>query len=126
MTTVSLKPLVYGLAILFLVGGCAEVLETDLSTKQVQLVAPSNGVAIPDSIALTFAWDSVAGANKYLLQIASPSFDSIVQLIADTPVFGTFLYLPAIPNIGQYQWRVMASNSSSSTPFCTPWNFTIQ
>jgi hypothetical protein len=126
MKTINKKRVLYGLAIIVLLQGCAEVLEKDLSKEKVQLVAPSNGISAPDSVALTFAWDSLDGASQYRLQIASPSFDSIVQLIADTPVAGMFLSLPAFSIAGKYQWRVMASNTSSSSPYSAPWTFTIQ
>ena len=119
------KTLLCALAGALLIAGCAEMLEKDLSKKNVLLVAPSNGVTEPDSAAITFAWDSVDDAKNYRLQVAMPSFDSIVSLLADTTVYGTFFTLPALDSPGQYQWRVMASNTTSSTPFSTPWTFLI-
>ena len=116
----------YLLGAALLLGGCAELIEKDLSKKNVGLIAPSNNVAIPDSLALSFAWDSVDGATQYTLMVATPSFDSIVQLVADTVVTRTSLTLPALNTTGQYQWRVMASNNTSSTPLSAPWTFLLQ
>lgn len=113
------------LAAAFLSTGCAEVIQKDLSKLNVILIAPSNNVSIPDSVALTFAWDSLAGAQTYTLQVVTPSFDSVVQLLADTTVYGTYLSLPSFNSPGTFQWRVMASNNTSSTSFSGPWNFQV-
>ena len=106
--------------------GCAEAIEKDLSKKTVRLMAPSDGIAVADSTALTFAWDSLDGAKQYQLQVVSPSFDSIVYLYADTTIKGFLFTLPVFTVRGRYQWRVLGFNTTSSSEYSAPWNFTVQ
>lgn len=109
-----------------LASGCAELIEKDLSKKTVQLVTPSDGIMAADSSAMTFAWDSLDGANRYTLQVVSPSFDSAVLLLADTTMKGFFYNIPLLTVRGRYQWRVMGLNNTSSSEYSTPRNFTVQ
>jgi hypothetical protein len=120
------KQFLYALLLCLCAQGCAEAIEKDLSKKQVTLTAPSDQVVVPDSSALTFAWDSLEGAIRYKLQVVSPSFDSIVQLYADTTVTGFFYTLPLLTVRGRYQWRVMGLNNTTVSEYSVPWNFTVQ
>jgi hypothetical protein len=126
MKRIKGKYLVGALLLAAMVQGCAEALEKDLSKQTVRLVAPSDGIVAPDSSAMTFAWDSLDGASRYTVQVVSPSFDSTVGLYADTTVKGFFFTLPQLTVRGRYQWRVMGSNTTSSSAYSVPRSFTVQ
>jgi hypothetical protein len=102
--------------------GCKEVFERTLDKDTVVLAAPGNNVSSM-SASQTFFWEPVDSGVNYELQIVSPRFDSIVRLAADTFIQRNILTLTLDTAI--YQWRVRAFNSSSTTPFSTPWTFTI-
>ena len=103
--------------------GCDEVLETDLSGEKVILLAPVNNLITSDTLH-TFFWEKLDGATSYQLQIVSPRFDSIVRLIADTPVTVNTFTIDL--NINTYQWKVRATNKGSSSDFSETWNLKIQ
>jgi hypothetical protein len=126
MKRIKGKYIVYALLFGLLAQGCAETFEKDLSKRTVRLFAPSDGVTAADSAAMTFAWDSLDGANKYTLQVVSPSFDSVVQLLADTTVHGFFYTIPQLTIRGRYQWRVMGLNNTSSSEYSVVRSFTVQ
>jgi hypothetical protein len=80
----------------------------------VVLLAPSNGLRTTTS-SQTLWWEYVENADKYNVQIVSPSWDSINQLIADTNITGNKFSITLPP--GEYDWGVSAFNSSGSTPY---------
>lgn len=101
---------------------CEEILLVDdISDKEVTLTAPVDNAAL-SSTGVAFSWDNVVNADKYQLQIATPNFETPLQIVLDTLVskksFTTQL------NIGQYQWRVRAVNSGYETSYTTR-SFTI-
>lgn len=105
-----------GLIIFFaiLMAGCEDVLETNISSQQVVLLSP------PDSLVSTltyqnFWWQELAGADNYNLQIVSPSFTYIKQLITDTTLYSTKFSYSLLPGI--YEWRVKAVNFGYETPY---------
>ena len=116
----------FALLLGLLAQGCAEAIEKDLSKRTVRLLAPSDGVTAADSTAMTFAWDSLEGANRYTVQVVTPSFDSIVTLVADTTLKRFFYTIPQLTIRGRYQWRVMGLNNTSSSGYSVPRNFTVQ
>ncbi|WP_411032225.1 hypothetical protein [Spongiimicrobium sp. 3-5] len=100
---------------------CEDVLEVpDISNQRVELLAPSDGSTVRDSI-VNFTWNGVAEANAYLIQVATPSFENAAQIVLDSVVVldTTFLGTKAtriLPN-SSYEWRVKAQNSDFETPF---------
>jgi hypothetical protein len=60
---------------------------------------------------------------NYELVIVTPRFDSVVSLVTDTTVSTNVLAMTLGP--AQYQWKVRAFNSVSTTPFSSPWTITI-
>lgn len=95
---------------------CDDIIEDDLSSDVVQLVSPSDSVKTT-VVAQTFIWQAVKGATGYRLEIATPSFDRAEQMVVymelDTIVYKCTLFP------GNFQWRVVALNSSSSSKFAT-------
>ncbi len=93
---------------------CIDVFEIDLTEKNVELLAPSDGL-ITDVTSHIFWWSDVKGALGYELQIVSPDFSNIsilkVDTILETDNF-KFMLQP-----GNYHWRVRAFNGASSSVF---------
>jgi len=91
-------------------------IKVDLSGTKVSLLSPTDKSTIVDK-KITLWWNQVTGAEKYNLQIVSPSFANPTKLIYDqwitTNSFVTEL------DAGNYEWRVKASNSISETAFST-------
>ncbi|KDN54713.1 hypothetical protein [Flavobacterium seoulense] len=100
---------------LITVTSCEEILlETDISKKEVQLVAPANNISF-NATGVTFTWEAVPDATKYRLQIAKPSFENPSQIVLDTTITATsFNQQLAIAN---YEWRVRALNSAYETNY---------
>jgi len=102
---------------------CEEVLEPSLETKKVVSLAPVDNL-ISVSTSQTFYWETLNGATKYQLQIVSPRFDSIVQLISDTTILTN--QFPFSLSQGNYQWRVRAINNSTHSNYSDIRKMTIQ
>ncbi len=93
----------------------------DLTGKVVVLRSPSSNGYVT-STKVTFWWDEVPGADKYLIQVVSPDFIHTQNLIVNESLTAQSLSveLPA----GAYQWRVKALNSIYTTAFFSD-SFTI-
>ena len=102
---------------------CETALEENLSGKKPVLLAPVNNLVTIDTMH-TFYWERMDGADEYQLQLVSPRFDSIVQLIVDTTINGNTFTMDLNPK--RYQWRVKAINSGSESDFSDIWNLEIQ
>ena len=95
---------------------CNDFVEPNISNKEINILAPENGYKTSNT-AMLFWWDELKGAQKYSLQIVSPSFSSIQRLILDTNVTKnkyTFALQP-----GKYQWRIKAINNGGCTDYVT-------
>ncbi|MDD4193265.1 MAG: hypothetical protein PHI28_18160, partial [Mangrovibacterium sp.] len=93
----------------------------DISQSTVLLRSPNTSAPLTVNM-VTFWWEEVPGAEKYLLQVVSPGFDQTGNLLVNEWAEETTraLELPA----GTYQWRVKAANSQYSTNYSTG-NFSI-
>ncbi len=100
---------------------CGEIFEKNLGKEPVTLLSPTNNYETT-TLTQNFWWEEIKGATKYNLQIVSPSFSSINQMVLDTNLIDNLYTFTLSP--GQYQWRVKAMNESSSTAFVT-YNLTI-
>lgn len=103
--------------------GCKEVWQKSLDKVIVVLVAPGDHVVSADSVQ-SFYWQPVDTPVSYELVVVRPSFDSAIGLVTDTMLTGNSFRLQLAP--GQYQWKVRAFNSVSTTAFAVPWTFTIK
>lgn len=100
---------------LITIASCEEILlETDISKKEIQLVAPANNTNF-NSTGVTFTWEAVSDATKYRLQIAKPNFESPTQIVLDTLITST--YFTQQLSIANYEWRVRALNSAYETNY---------
>jgi len=107
------------LGVIVLFTSCEEgsiLIETDISGRQVTLLAPGNGVEVSTNVVF-FDWETVDDATAYEIQVARPDFDNTEQLFVNTrdSITSSQAELP----IGSYQWRVRATNSNSQTQYAT-------
>ncbi len=100
----------------------ALLIEPDLSSSNVTVLAPLNNTVV-ESNNVNFNWDAVTDATKYQLQVAQPDFVNASQLLVDSIMPETSYNLTLEPN--EYQWRVKAMNENSETVYSTV-NFTVQ
>jgi len=110
LTNVSL------LLCLLVFAACKDIIKNDLSNTQLQIQTPPDNFRT-NNFSLTFVWDQLKDAEYYHLQIATPRFDSMQQLLLDTLVSNTNYTFTLNP--GKYQWRIRAENSGSSTSYIT-------
>lgn len=102
-----------GLLIL-LFAQCKDIIEEDLADQAVFMISPPDGDTTTVST-ITFWWDYIDGADKYNLQVVSPSFNYVERLILDTNITGNKFQHSLTP--GDYEWSVMGFNSASNSRF---------
>lgn len=96
---------------------CEEILfEKDISTAQLEILAPRNNSLIKAST-IFFSWTKVEGATTYEVQLATPNFESAQQIIFNSIVEEISYSDDLLP--GDYEWRVRAVNSGYSTAFAS-------
>jgi hypothetical protein len=93
-----------------------DIIVKDIKDKIVTALSPPDGFNTPNN-SITFWWEKVDGAEKYNVQIVSPSFSNIQQLITDTSV--TTDKFTKVLTPGTYQWRVRAANNGGETTWTT-------
>lgn len=108
-------------ALLYL-SSCDDIIEPSISKSQVQLEAPANQY-VSASNTINFWWDPVDHALTYHLQVVTPNFAAPGSLVLDTVVSNNKFSFNLSPGI--YQWRVMAENGSSQTPYAAARTFTV-
>lgn len=92
----------------------AIIFETDITDKNLVLVAPYDKAQF-FSTGVTLSWESVPDATKYHIQIAKPSFENPLQIVLDTTIIGTS-FTQQLP-VADYEWRVSAINSAYKTAY---------
>lgn len=103
------------LVLSLIVTGCEDFIEKDISKKNLTILAPADGLRT-NSLAITFWWEDLDGAEEYKLQLVSPSFASTQQLLLDTVVaINRFDF--QLSNPGIFQWRIKAMNNGSETGY---------
>tara|TARA_R110002124_G_scaffold17532_3_gene73527 strand:- start:412445 stop:413356 length:912 start_codon:yes stop_codon:yes gene_type:complete len=96
--------------------GCEEVLyQTDISSQQVTLLAPTDGTNL-EFTSVSFNWNSVDDATSYRFQVASPSFANANQILEDILIDSLTQHTLQL-NENAYQWRVKALNSGYETQY---------
>ena len=91
------------------VTSCSDIFVPDISNEKVSLITPINGYN-SSSKAISFYWNALPDAISYNIQVVSPSFDSIINIVIDSTV--TSARLSAILDRGQYEWNVVAINDA--------------
>lgn len=102
--------------ILLTLSGCNEIIEENLESQAVDVIAPRDGAVNADNVQ-QFVWDPVEFATEYKFQVAKPEFLMIDKLVSDTVTTATKMTLSLPP--GKYEWRVKALNNSSETKYFT-------
>ncbi len=93
-----------------------DIIVKDIENETVTALSPPDGFNTPNN-SVTFWWEEVDGAEKYNIQIVSPSFSNIQQLITDSSV--TTDKFTQVLTPGTYQWRVRATNNGGNTSWTT-------
>lgn len=103
---------------------CEDIIEVpDISDEAVKLVAPSEAATLNSANTLFFDWDPVEDAETYRIQIATPTFNEVLQIVADSTLTGTSFGTTLEAN--DYEWRVRAENSGYQTIYTTQ-SFTVE
>lgn len=90
----------------FFLSGCEDIFLKDISGEQVGVLSPVDN-AMFESEKILFAWDKMEGAERYHLEVVSPSFEGgTVKYDAVTDTTRIELSLSE----GKYQWSVYAYN----------------
>lgn len=109
-----MKNLVFLIILVLLFPSCKDIFERNLEKANISLQTPQDDFQ-STTFTVLFWWDEVKGADKYRLQIGKPDFNSITQLILDTPI--TKNQYSFTLNPGKYCWRVRAENNSSLSDY---------
>lgn len=88
---------------------------SDLTSQIVVLQTPSDDVYL-NTTSQTFTWNSLYSATEYKIQLASPDFSSTSNISLDTNIENNSLTY-SVSEEGAYEWRVMAINTTSQSPF---------
>lgn len=105
--------------ILFSIYACDDggiLFETDISADQVILISPSNDAEIASNT-IAFNWETLEDAILYEIQVATPNFENIEELVFFQEDSLTTASVELIS--GEYQWRVKALNNSYETRYST-------
>ena len=114
---------IYALTIAVLMLSCSDIIDVeDISEQGVMVLAPDES-SVLNITDVNFSWETVIDAEQYKLQIATPSFDSAIQIVLDTTIVIT--NFSKTLELGAYQWRVRAENSNYETAYTTQ-SFTIE
>lgn len=109
----KLLPLLFAL----LTAGC-EVLEEDISGREVRIVAPADGVSVVAG-KVDFRWLATACAAGYEFTVVAPSFAAAGCVLADTVIYADTLARSYGCRVeleaGQYQWSVRGFNGGYTT-----------
>ncbi|MDR1501468.1 MAG: hypothetical protein LBT43_03315 [Prevotella sp.] len=101
------KLILYCSLFCFFLPGCEDIFLKDISNEQVVVISPVADTFFEEGKVL-FAWDRIKGAEKYYIEVASPSFDRS-SLLYDTITDTTRVELSL--SEGKYQWSIYGYNS---------------
>ena len=114
---------VLGILAIVLVWSCDDIVGVeDISDNTVSILAPTEG-AVLTTTSPSFSWEDLDGAVNYNLQIATPSFETATQIVADTTL--TANSYTHVLSSGDYEWRIRGENSEYETVYTTQ-SFTIE
>ena len=93
---------------------CEDVFVNEIDEKEVVLIAPGDGL-VTELSQLTFWWETIEDVDNYNIQIVSPSFENVAEVIVDSLTPNSSIEFSLVPN--KYEWRVKAVNSISETEY---------
>jgi hypothetical protein len=110
---------IYLLFVLFLVVmihllSCEQLMEKDITDEFPELLAPADNQRSLYTTQ-TFWWEEINGARAYNLQIVSPSFESVENVVIDTTITKNKITVNLY--YGKFAWRVRAKNASYYSQF---------
>ncbi|MCK4661793.1 MAG: hypothetical protein KAT68_02925 [Bacteroidales bacterium] len=108
------KFLLYVLVATGIMSACNDFFEENIEGQTVYLLAPADSLHTVQ-YENTFWWEHIEDADKYQLQIFSPSYDFMEVFVLDTNLSINKFTYTLYP--GTFEWRVRAYNSSSSTDY---------
>lgn len=122
MTTNYLHKLLAIAIGLLVIVSCEDIISVpDISTEMVTILAPiENTVVQGDNT--TFSWEENTLVDRYQVQVATPSFDTPVQIVLDTIIGDSiqgFRQFTTPLVTGEYQWRIRGINSDFETGYTT-------
>ncbi|WP_298535910.1 hypothetical protein [uncultured Algibacter sp.] len=101
--------------LMFLCHACDDIIGVkDISSSSVKILAPTNNTVLKDTL-ITFSWEIVEDAERYHIQVATPSFSNALQIEADSTLAGTSFSTTL--GFKTYEWRVSAENSDYNTGY---------
>jgi len=101
----SLLPLI---GLMVMISSCSEIFEGDLDDDKFVVVAPGKELTTFNT-QVQFIWQELEDATSYSLDIVSPSYSQLEQVILDSSVVGKSFLITLNP--GEYQWKLKAQNS---------------
>lgn len=93
----------------FILTGCEDIFEKDLTGQPVVLLAPGDSVTMCEPRQL-FVWEGVEGATAYRLLVVTPDFRQLQSCLLDT-LTPELRYAMELPS-GIYTWGIRAENSA--------------
>ncbi|MDY8138474.1 hypothetical protein [Aquimarina sp. 2201CG5-10] len=99
--------------------GCDDIIEDDITSDLVTIVAPLEGTQIEGN-SVQFRWNSIDGADDYRIQINNESTNTIIlDSLVNSPVFNFAI------NPGSYKWRVRGENFAYQTAYSFDSGFSV-
>jgi len=86
----------------------------DIKNKTISIIAPADNYTTTSN-QVTFWWEALDGAEKYNIQVVSPSFSAVSKIILDTNITTVKYNLVLAP--GNYQWRIRAVNAGGTSAY---------
>lgn len=110
------------LFVILLFTQCSDLFETDISRKKIKIMGPSNKMEtkLKD---IQFVWEGDADIKQYNMQVVTPNYTLIQNIIADTTLKGTKFLLKNMAT-GKYSFRIVGYNGKSRC-FSDTLSFTI-
>ena len=119
----KIKIYIYTLSFFFFTLSCDDIIEVvDISNETISILAPTNNAVI-DTTKVTFSWQTLEDAEKYHIQVATPSFENAIQMVLDTLVSKSNHTEILEPKA--YEWRIRGENSDYQTTYTTN-SFTVE
>jgi hypothetical protein len=90
----------------------------DIGSDEVVLLAPADNLVFSTTDTINLSWETVLNAENYTLQIATPNFENVTEII-ENEILSTTSF--SVSNLGaqDYEWRVKAQNSVYETNYTT-------
>lgn len=100
-----------------LAAGC-EVLEENISGKEVRIIAPADRVSVTAG-KVAFLWQVADHAAGYEFTVVAPSFAAAGRIVADTVIYADTLARSYGCHVeletGEYEWSVRGFNAGYTT-----------